>query len=136
MVLQLQGVLLHSDGEVRAPGGRRGHQGARGPQGPGRQRDLQGAEPALQPQQPHRGAAKLPVRRGADAQGVLQGHPDGQGLRAVVEEVDLQGHLADGRPRPRVLQVTQLPRTARMKREQASCSPSRAVLPGLVKRFL
>lgn len=62
------------------------------------------------------GSAELPVRRWADAARVLQVDPGRQGHGTVVEEVDLQDHLATGRPGARVLQVAQLPGAARIGR--------------------
>lgn len=65
---------------------------------------------------PVSGAAKLPLRRGADAARVLPRHSGRQGHRAVVEEVNLQGHLAHGRSRARVLQIAKLSGAIGVKR--------------------
>ncbi len=58
-VALLQGVLLHPDGEVRAPGHGRGYQEPGRHQRVDRLRALQGPQPPLQPQQPDRGQYKL-----------------------------------------------------------------------------
>lgn len=57
------------------------------------------------------GATKLQIRSRADLAGVLPRHPRREGRRAELEEVHLQGDLATRRSRPRVLQITKLPRT-------------------------
>ena len=49
----LQGVLLHPDGEVRPAGAERRDQEPGRPEGCSRLRALQGAQPPLQPKQPH-----------------------------------------------------------------------------------
>ena len=50
-----QGVLLHPDGEVRPAGAERRDQEPGRPEGCSRLRALQGAQPPLQPKQPHWG---------------------------------------------------------------------------------
>lgn len=53
VIFSFQGVLLHSDGEVRAAGDQRGFEGGRRSPRGWRLRALQGAQPPLQQKQPH-----------------------------------------------------------------------------------
>lgn len=65
------------------------------------------------------GTQQLQVRRGTDAERVLQSDPGRQGHRAELEKVHLQGDLEVGRPGAGVLQEPELPGTARMNQEVA-----------------
>ena len=53
ILLPLQGVLLHPDGEVRKAGAERGHQEPGRLEDRPRLRALQGPQPSLQQKQPH-----------------------------------------------------------------------------------
>lgn len=54
------------------------------------------------------GSAKLPLCRGANIARILPRHSRRQGHGAVVEKVNLQGHLTHGRSRAGIFQIAKL----------------------------
>lgn len=61
------------------------------------------------------GAEQFPICRRSDFERVLQSYSVGKGQRAILEEINLQGDLSDGRSRARLFQVAELLRAIGVK---------------------